>query len=146
MCAQNGGPASRSAGRQMSGSESSCPGRRSLSAAAPQLFETSKHQRRVLIITNHGHHLRYSAHGALLGGKKKTFGICRRRLLGVKNCIMTQQCLHFIPKLHHVQRCCGWVGEGSERLPGWEETSAGGFGLLHNSSDVKPAVIADNNV
>lgn len=82
MCAQNRAPATRSAGRQMSVFESSCSGRRSLRAAAPGLFETSKHERRIFIITNDGDDLRCSAHAAVL--EKRSYGMCRGRLLGVK--------------------------------------------------------------
>lgn len=98
MCVQNRAPATRSAGRQMSVFESSCSGRRSLRAAAPGLFETSKHERRVFIITNDGDDLRYSAHAAVLG-KKKILGNVSREVIGGKNCTITLQCLHFIPKL-----------------------------------------------
>lgn len=82
MCAQNRAPATRSAGRQMSVFESSCSGRRSLRAAAPGLFETSKHERRVFIITNDGDDLRYSAHAA--ASEKKILWNVSRKVIGGK--------------------------------------------------------------
>lgn len=135
MCAQNRAPATRSAGRQMSVFESSCSGRRSLRAAAPGLFETSKHERRVFIITNDGDDLRYSAHAAVLGKKKDLRECVAGGYWGQKlhnyvavftlypETVTRVAPLRSVSERRKQTALSAWAGEDNR-------------GLLHNSSDV----------